>query len=286
MKAARPTNYEIRQLLLRAAKEAEDAILAIGDRSGGRIRAAQLTVILRELRTLQEQMWGQAHGVIRTGIGRVSQAAFVEAEDLLIAYMKEQGQDPIFIRQVLAEQARQGLEAVFAQAANGIPLSSQVYYTQAIAQGYVESTVRAGMLLQKSAKEIAKDVKGLIRPDTPGGVSYAAFRLARTELNNAFKTAQEQRYKDEPWVRGMQWILSGSHPVKDECDRYAEADDHDLGPGIYPVGKRPHSHPNCLCYLVADQISEDDFIEGFLSGDYDEYLGREYGDGMVAQLKG
>jgi hypothetical protein len=147
-----------------------------------------------------------------------------------------------------------------------------VYKTQALSTGLVHRKVQQGMILGKGAKEIAKDVSSLIKPDVAGGVSYAANRLARTELNNAFKTAQEQRYIDEPWTLGMRWNLSGSHPTPDECNDYAVADEHGLGKGIWPVGHRPRSHPNCLCYLTVEQMDDDEWIDRFVDGEFNDYL--------------
>jgi hypothetical protein len=161
---------------------------------------------------------------------------------------------------------------MLAKAKNGIPLSRAVYKTQALASGMVDRKVKQGLLLGMNARTIAKSVKDLIRPDVKGGVSYAAHRLARTEINHAYQTSQAERYADEPWVTGMRWNLSGSHPAPDICNVLADRDDYDLGAGVYPVGKRPDSHPNCLCYQTPEQIDEDAFVDAFIAGDYNTYL--------------
>lgn len=286
LRASRPTDNEVRSILRDAAEEAERLIPELLKKrtSGGKIRAAQLTLIRRELRAMHSSMWGDLDTALRDGMSAVAEAAYLQAEDILLEYLRHNNQPTDSFLQAMRHQAREGMKAIFAKAANGIPLSLQVYRTKALTQGWVNRIVQNGILLQHSAKDIAKDVAHLIRPDVPGGVSYAAQRLARTELNNAFKTAQEERYKDEPWTMGMQWNLSGSHPAPDECNEYAEADDHGLGKGVYPVGKRPHSHPNCLCYLTSVQADEDEFIEGFLSGEYDDYLGDTVGEAEVIHL--
>lgn len=278
LRAVKPTDAELRLILKNASEEAERLILrGLADTGGqGNIRTAQLRVILQQLRSQQDRMWANLEEVIRDGMSEVATTAYVEAEDLLVRYLSSVGQGEA-VRAALVVQARQGLRNILAKAANDIPLSSQVYKTKALATGIVTKAIQNGLLLQKSAKAIARDVRSMINPSTPGGVSYAAFRLARTELNNAFKTSQEQRYDGEPWVKGMRWNLSGSHPVRDICNEHAEEDRHGLGPGLYPVGQRPHSHPNCLCYLTPDQIEEDEFINNLLSGEYNEFLDAKFG---------
>lgn len=285
--AVQPTERDLRAVLRNASDEAERMIPKLIEQNtqGSKVRAAQLRLVLREIKLMQSSMWGDVGLLVREGVRRVYTTAYTEAEDVLFQYLQHHNQSPTLFRAALAAEARRGVEAVLAKAQNNIPLSTQVYRTQALTQGTVDRIVQTGMLLQKSAKQIAKDVAHLINPNVPGGISYAAMRLARTELNNAFKTAQEHRYKDEPWTKGMRWNLSGSHPERDECNDYAEADDHDLGVGVYPVGKRPHSHPNCLCYLTPVQIEEDEFIEEFLSGDYDNYLDDKVGAAETDQMR-
>lgn len=69
-----------------------------------------------------------------------------------------------------------------------------------------------------------------------------AQRLARTETNIAYRTAEYDRWQDMPFVIGIEIKLSNNHPVPDICD--------DLK-GIYPKTiKWTGWHPNCRCYQV------------------------------------
>ena len=69
-----------------------------------------------------------------------------------------------------------------------------------------------------------------------------AQRLARTETNIAYRTAEYDRWQDMPFVIGIEIKLSNNHPVPDICD--------DLK-GIYPKTiKLTGWHPNCRCYQV------------------------------------
>lgn len=240
--------------------------------TGGAVKAAQLALVKRELKVAQSALWGDLGRSLREGVGAAAVTAATNAEDVLWQYLGRHGVDIPALRASFIQQAKNGIDALLAKAKNGVPLSRAVYKTQALAQGLVDRKVSQGLLLGMNAKAIAKSVKDLILPNVAGGVSYAAHRLARTEINHAYKTAQEQRYADEPWTTGMRWNLSGSHPVRDICNDLADRDDHGLGEGVYPVGQRPDSHPNCLCYLTPEQLDEDAFIEGFLAGDYNSYI--------------
>jgi hypothetical protein len=269
--SANPTQREMNAILRAAAEEAERTIPKLLEKGNysGKLRAAMLAMVLREIRVILGAAWGDLGSTLRDGVGR-SYLAGADGPDVLFAQL-----DQATIRTLktaFTNQAKQGIAAVLAKGANNIPLSSQVYKTQALSTGLVNRKVQQGMILGKSAKDIAKDVSGLIKPDVAGGVSYAAMRLARTELNNAFKTAQEERYKDEPWTIGMKWNLSKSHPERDICNEHAEADLHGLGAGVYPVGQRPKSHPNCLCYLTPEQMEEDEWMDRFIDGEFNDYL--------------
>lgn len=157
---------------------------------------------------------------------------------------------------------------------NAIDLSPRVYKNRALAAGQVDQAINTGILLGKSSKEIAADVRGLISARAPGGVSYSALRLGRTELNNAFHTTQTRAYAEQPWVAGVKWNLSGSHPRPDACDEYARQDHDDLGAGVFRRQNVPGKpHPQCLCYITAITISREDFIDNLFAGRYDTFLG-------------
>lgn len=84
-----------------------------------------------------------------------------------------------------------------------------------------------------------------------------AMRLARTEINTAYRTADHERWQELDFVKGIRVSLSNNHtcngvPFRDICD--------DLQ-GVYPKGfKFTGWHPQCRC--IATPIMED--FEGFL----------------------
>ena len=83
-----------------------------------------------------------------------------------------------------------------------------------------------------------------------GTINYNALRLARTEINNSYREARIIANAASPVTSGVKWNLSNSHPKKDICDEYAEADLYELGKGVYPADKVPIDHPNGLCFLT------------------------------------
>lgn len=88
-----------------------------------------------------------------------------------------------------------------------------------------------------------------------------AQRLARTETNIAYRTAEYDRWQDMPFVIGIEIKLSNNHPVPDICD--------DLK-GIYPkTFKWTGWHPNCRCYQVpvlATHGELDKMLDNILDG--------------------
>lgn len=88
-----------------------------------------------------------------------------------------------------------------------------------------------------------------------------AQRLARTETNIAYRTADYERWQELDFVVGIEIKLSNNHPTADICDTLK---------GRYPKDfKWTGWHPNCRCYqepvlATADEIADmlDKILEG------------------------
>lgn len=97
-----------------------------------------------------------------------------------------------------------------------------------------------------------------------------AQRLARTETNIAYRTADYERWQQLDFVVGVEIRLSKNHPKADICDDLA---------GKYPKGfKWTGWHPNCRCYLIpilAGQDDMDKMIEKILAGEDDEVISEQ-----------
>jgi hypothetical protein len=287
--AYKPTEAEMRQVLQDAAEEAERNIPKLLEKhtTGASLKAAQLQLILREVRAQQSAMWGDLSGVLKEGMERAA-AAGVEGQTTIDRYLARNGLYLPDLKKGLHEQAKRGLKNVLAKGFNNIPLSTQVYRTQALAQGWVDRQIRKALILQTDARTLARQVRDFIDPNVKGGVSFAAIRLARTELNNAFHTVAKERL-DEPWATGVEWNLSGSHPPSkpgkpEACELLARVD-LGLGTGVFPSGEVPDKpHPQCLCYITQHVVDEDTFLDNLISGTYDDYLDEQLGGARVVQV--
>jgi hypothetical protein len=158
-----------------------------------------------------------------------------------------------------------------------------VYRTSQLANGFVDRAVNRVILQGGSWQDIAKEVKPMINPATPGGVSYAAKRLGRTELNNAFHTTQQASAEVNPFVTALRWNLSLSHAKLDRCDELAKGHSRNKASGLYVPSDLPvKPHPQCLCYTTNEMMSEDSFLDLVSNPDYLDGLVDEYGQARGA----
>lgn len=82
---------------------------------------------------------------------------------------------------------------------------------------------------------------------------YRSIRLARSEINMAYRTAEQTRWRQFDFVVGYEIKLSHSHPREDVCDSLA---------GKYPKDFVWSGwHPNDLCYCIPILKSEEEFLE-------------------------
>lgn len=86
---------------------------------------------------------------------------------------------------------------------------------------------------------------------------YASIRLARTEINMAYREAEQLRWRQFDFIFGYEVKLSKRHPAPDICD--------DLK-GKYPKEfKFVGWHPNCMCYVVPIVMSDEEYYSNVQS---------------------
>lgn len=178
-----------------------------------------------------------------------------------------------FARSLFAT-ARAGLDSYVSRSHHNFTLSERVYRNGRSGVKTVEKIINQGLLSGRSSREIAKNVRRYISPRTPGGMSYAALRLGRTELNNAFHQTSIRMAAEDPFTRALRWNLSRSHPKPDKCDEYANGT-HTRGvnTGEFRIGDVPSKpHPQCLCFTTPVVISEDEFLRSLRQGKYDDMV--------------
>jgi hypothetical protein len=268
------TNRQMAVLLKEAADEAEQTMLTlVGSESfTSKTRLRQIAAVRAGIQPISTELWTKTGKVTEVGMFTQAQLAADQAMDRDFFL----GMPGLAITQYARQMhidAAAGVQSVLSRRTAGYTLADRIYANGKATTAQVGRIVDRGLIQQKSARQIAKETKGFFRPDVPGGASYAANRLARTEINNAHHHTTIRMSEARPWVLGYQWNLSRSHPRPDPCDALAEANDYGLGPGKYPKGSAPdRPHPQCLCFLTHIQEDDDAFIDGLVGGKYDSWL--------------
>lgn len=271
LRSVKLTTSELSALLESAAK---DAAAALNKSVGGStiskaVRAAQSEIALGEISKVFTSLWADVGAQVAAGTLEATGAA-IQMHSMLVESLGRGVADDI-VAQIQA--GFQSKLRVLAGSIDGqFELSDRVFKNRALTEGWVRREVRSGILRGVSAREIANSVRSMIIPSTPGGPSYAAMRLGRTELNNAFHNTSISGYRESPWTRYAKWHLSGSHPSVDICDDYAEHDDG-LGTGIWKLGDIPSKpHPHCLCYTTGVTVGRDEFNRMLRNGQLTEFV--------------
>lgn len=264
------TEAELRRILEATAKAIQRRIASLPVGVGGEVRAAQLRITLAAINQLMQIMWVRR---INPLVARAIKDSLEAAEDAVetlerVAYagLSERAAETL-VRSLRAA----GLSGLKSDAARRVrTLSRRVYHQRALDDGRVEQIIRQGLIAGLSAKELAADVYKFVSPTAPGGSSYAAMRLARTEINNAFHERQILG-ANRPGVSAVKWNLSGSHKVPDLCNVYAAHG----GDGEWAVGEIPEKpHPNCFCFLTYVMMSPGAFKKALDRGDFDDEIDR------------
>ena len=181
----------------------------------------------------------------------------------------------------------QALDAFLNRKVNGLTLSKRVWnLADETVQPLIESYLAKGIENGTSAHEISRNLKQYLRePDklfrrvrnkangkfslstaaeqySPGqGVYRSSYmnakRLAVSEVNFAYRSADHERWKSLDFIRGIKVSISNSHssrvPDGDICDQLQ---------GQYPKNFFFTGwHPFCLCHATAITLPEEDFIK-------------------------
>jgi hypothetical protein len=261
------THRQLAMVLKDAAAEAsamiEFNVAKLGTISGA-VKTAQLSQAMAGIGNVSTELW--------TGVGKITRAGMYEAGTLaadqaldLDLFLGMPGNSVVQYASLTHFEASQSVEDLISRRTHGYKLSDRIYANGRVSVKQAAKVVERGLVLQRSAKEIAFGVRGHFSPAVPGGTSFAAMRLARTEINNAHHHTTLRLSKDKPWVAGWKWNLSGSHPRPDACDALAAQLHEKANPPDKP-------HPQCLCYITHLQEDPEVFMNKLVSGDYDDYM--------------
>lgn len=275
-------------VLSRAASDAARDVRLLAERNniGSIVRRGQMELIQQQLHIEMASIMTKAGRLIEADKHTAAAAAIDAMSDydefLSRALVGDAAKHfQAYLRSAVAT-ADFGMEAAIQRMQGGsyIPLADSVYKTTQLVNGQVDRLVESALTRGLSARELAREVAQYIKPNVSGGVSYAALRLGRTEINNAFHAVQAQKARDTPWTTGMQWHLSGSHTKPDLCNEYAETAHFKGGErGVFKPNEVPMKpHPNCLCFTTPVTVSDEEFLDRYFRGEYDEYM-----DGIIGR---
>lgn len=267
------TDGELAKVLQNAATDARQRAREVANFPGigAATRSAQLQIVSDATSEIATGLWGQTEGITRDGIFRAADLAAFQSVDV----DKVVGMPVSFTRgyeEGIRASARVSAEQIIGRRQFGYTLSERVWRNTALTTGRLQRVIESGLVNNLSARELARDVGKFVDPKYGGGASFAAKRLARTEINNSYHAVSKTNYENRPWILGVEWNLSGSHPIADACDDIAAN-------SPYPKGEVPDKpHPQCLCFITPELPNPDEFLDSLLEGEYNDWLeenGRE-----------
>lgn len=272
----RKYDVKLDKILREAATDAEKAVRALSVKQGvgAAVRRAQLTGSQGAITRVLAAMWREIGNLIKAGRTEAQAEALSTSfdwDEILLARVYKDAKKRQAMREALLLSADRNVEAMIKRVfATRRPLSQQVYRTQALSRGWVDRAVNSALARGATVDELAKIAKDFIRPETAGGATFAARRLARTEINNAYHAQTIDAQAGKPWVTGMRWNLSKSHKNADICDVYARQ-------GVFPVGQVPDKpHPQDLCYVTPETMGPEEFEKMFLAGGFKTWIESNY----------
>lgn len=209
-------------------------------------------------------------------------------QDLLVrrvikSYSRRIGQKRV---KAYYEKNNAAKEAFKNRTIKGMNLSQRIWNQREDVKKSLERALATGIEKGMSAVKLSKRVSKYLN-DYPSlakdykkkygkaidvsGCEYRSVRLARNEINMAYRTAEQERWRRFDFVKGIEIRTSGSHPKEDMCDELA---------GKYPNGF-PWSgwHVNCMCYAIPIIMSEEEYWGGkqptnTMPGNFKKWVGK------------
>lgn len=182
-------------------------------------------------------------------------------------------------KKIYYNRNREGLQSFLKRKADGLNLSDRVWLYTNQYKNEIEMAIDVAISNKVSAQELSQTVRQYLQqPETlfrrvrdkngvlhlskkaaayhPGRGVYRssyknAMRLAGTEINIAYRTADHVRMQQLPFIKGFRVVTSNNHPVRDICD--------DLK-GEYPKEFLFKGwHPHCRCHVETIMVSDKEY---------------------------
>ncbi len=276
----------IQQVYDRMAQEAARLAVIAGADTSRPFSFADYPLTKEAVKRLQTQLMNDVGTIIMSGTSEEwkesNLAQDLVAKKVLTAYTGTSNSGEEYSRYFETNPDR--LKAFQQRKENGMNLSSRVWNLSEQYKPELEEAITAAIAPGTSAMELAAQVKKYLKePDKrfrrikekmedgtikwhlsknakayhPGQGVYRssarnAQRLARTEINMAYRTAEQERWKQFDFVVGYEVkTTQNGHHVEDMCDMLA---------GKYPkTFKFTGWHPQCMCYCIPILKTEEEF---------------------------
>lgn len=163
---------------------------------------------------------------------------------------------------------------------NGYRLSDRIWRTDFETRQRLDAMLddsisngTAALTISRQAEQFMLPGRAALRTNKPYGkdASYRGMVLGRTEVTRAHGEITTKSAQLNPFVSGVDWVLSGSHPEDDICDELATVDANGTRlADPYPVDEVPPypAHPQDLCNLqqvvTADMSSVVDELRSYM----------------------
>lgn len=287
----------IRAVLLEAHGELSGTLLNYG---GETLTIEQVSQFRQQIQRTMET-FGREY---ETALKAEMQAAAINAggaiQEALLTYV---GGAPVRLGMDVTSVSQRMYDAATRRVVGGLNLSQRIWQMQTGAANILERDALTQFALGGSAQTMARRIQRYLLPgkelprgnvpsatfsNQPRDVSYNAYRLARTEINQTWHSVHNKADQDLAGmgvVLGTRWKLSAQHATRmlaatdgrtarDICDDWAERmpgdpilkgqpdaspereaamlaklTEYGIDPrGVYLPGKTPLDHPNGLCY--------------------------------------
>lgn len=221
------------------------------------LRKQYLETLQGQINKQLKDIESQLNGTIRSGMTDTVKATVADAK----TFLKENG---LPIKGAYSHVPADIVQAVASgQLYTGNwTLSKALWLNTAETQKDVQSVISQGIIQNKSAYDIAKDLEKYVDPSArkdwdwskvyPGTrkvVDYNAQRLARTMVSHAYQQAFVRTTIKNPFITKYEWRAADTERTCQLClDRDGQ---------YFPKDDLPLDHPNGMCTFLA--VIEDDF---------------------------
>jgi len=205
--------------------------------------------------------------------------ANIKNDNMIASFGIDKSKLSIVQEEIFYNRNQKGLQSFLQRKQAGLKLSDRVWLYSNQYKDEIEMAIDVAIAEKTSAQDLSRVVKQYLNEKNklfrrvrdkngalqlsknaadyhPGQGVYRsshknAMRLARTEVNMAYRTADHERMKELPFVNGFEVKLSNNHPVNDICDRMK---------GKYPKEfKFTGWHPQCRCHLISLMVDEEEY---------------------------